>query len=177
MNRTASPDQRDRFVRWWLVAIAAAVLVNAIQFPAVESSASRWYKAISPYGSGDVREIAASHGPTVRRNYGLEFTLAKWTSRATLTVFPGSSLAERSDMYVAFYRVEVADYEPTLSPSVASTITDQIVAIGKDKELGEYGIAVGPDGTAEQFILVFDGGRPIITDRDLLPKGFGGGSA
>lgn len=172
---TRSGEEEGRFIKWWASVISTAVLINVVQFPFVESSASRWYKAIPPYESGDVREIALSHMPTVRINYGLEFTLAGWARDATLTVFEGSELAGRSDMYVAFERVDIADYNPVLSRDLSIRLADHIVAAGTDKDLGDFGVAV-TDKAADHLTLVFDGERALFVESGLLPAGFAGDS-
>lgn len=146
--------------------------VNLFQFSAIEDSTSNWYKAVPLYESPDVREIAGKHMPTVRRNYGFEFTLARWTLGAAVTVFEESPLARRTELYVAFDRVEIGSYDPNVAPEIGSDLVDRLVTSGEDEVFGEYGIAIGPESAADHFVVVEYGGVLIVADASLLPPNF-----
>ena len=75
-----------RQMAFWLPAacMGFAVLINVAQFPGIECDARHNYRALYPYDSGDVFEIAISHDNSSRRWVGPFHYVGK--------LYPGSEI-------------------------------------------------------------------------------------
>jgi len=182
VSRTPQACQPGRRRTILLGLIAAATLVNVVQFPMIERDAPEHWRAISRYESGDLPDIALrlANPSNVRERFGLALALAE--------VAPGSALVMASSLRMTHSRargvlmslgrvttIEDPDYDPQ---SFFGDFDPRpfIVAQGEGGRLGDpYAIAVA-EGAPERFVLLqreLSNGDlvDVLVDERLLPPG------
>jgi len=157
----------SRFSCLMLIALVASVVVNVVQFPAIEEEGTRWYRATPAHESTELVEITADQTRTARHLYQFDVELDALTEDPVLVVSPESPLLSRYRIHIAVERIEISDRPMELSDDELAYLMERADVQGEDAQLGKYLIAVEDYETGYVYELMHDEMRVFVDEATL----------
>lgn len=137
------------------LALVLVTIVNILQFPNIEQDAGTYYSAVSSHGDASLKSIVQNHMSTTRQRFLMYVELGQLTNEPTVLVDP-DAWVHTEELYGLSGAKNVVEplEDISIGSAQAQTLREQATRTGRQREAGEYVIAVATGSSQKKDQLV-----------------------